>query len=329
KIERKEEEKKKFEPQTSRSFYIFFQVTHYTSRMGDAVSYFIQNVLIPGDNLTVVTPMKTYRMKSETLKILPKGEVIKQLKGKLRRDALMGSSEYRSALNDITALAKEIAGIISQYNSSPPEYRGMDLDEKLSIYKLLLEKLEHIRYVDEHILLEFAKFLKDKEGQKYVFLFYQREFIPLIEPRLLNQLISLNQERQDILFTLSDLFEFYRRDISIDVNQVKQVYADSSISVHFLFFTKPAEHIPGLVFEEHSEDIFAPLMEMAKATGGSTESSANPSFLFKRAVEASENYYLLYYAPLNYQKDGKFKNIKVKVKGKSYKVTHRAGYFAN
>ncbi|NQT78874.1 MAG: hypothetical protein HQ555_00575, partial [Candidatus Aminicenantes bacterium] len=47
KIERKEEEKKKFEPQTSRSFYIFFQVTHYTSRMGDAVSYFIQNVLIP------------------------------------------------------------------------------------------------------------------------------------------------------------------------------------------------------------------------------------------------------------------------------------------
>jgi len=84
-----------------------------------------------------------------------------------------------------------------------------------------------------------------------------------------------------------------------------------------------------IVYVDKSEDIYSAFREMAKATGGRTESSANAAFAFKRAVDASESYYLLYYSPLNYKKDGKFHNIKVKVKNKSYKVTHRAGYFAN
>lgn len=47
------------------------------------------------------------------------------------------------------------------------------------------------------------------------------------------------------------------------------------------------------------------------------------------AALASENYYLLYYTPMNYKSDGKFKKIKVRIKGKKYKVTHRAGYIAD
>jgi len=39
--------------------------------------------------------------------------------------------------------------------------------------------------------------------------------------------------------------------------------------------------------EEHSEDIFQPFLEMAKATGGLAESSANPSSMMKKAGEAS------------------------------------------
>jgi hypothetical protein len=59
------------------------------------------------------------------------------------------------------------------------------------------------------------------------------------------------------------------------------------------------------------------------------DSSARADILFKSAVEASENYYLLYYSPGSYKADGQFKEIKVKVKGKDYRIFHRAGYFAN
>ena len=55
----------------------------------------------------------------------------------------------------------------------------------------------------------------------------------------------------------------------------------------------------------------------------------NPDFLMRKAVEASENYYLLYYSPSEYKSDGKFREIKVRVKRQGHQVSHRAGYFAN
>jgi hypothetical protein len=80
--------------------------------------------------------------------------------------------------------------------------------------------------------------------------------------------------------------------------------------------------------DEHSEDIFQPFLEMAKATGGLAESSSNPSAMMEKAGAALDNYYLLYYAPKNTKPDGKFREIKIVVKGRGYQVLHRAGYFA-
>jgi len=339
KIERKEE-KEKFEPETSRDFFLFFEVTQYTPRMEDAINYFIQNVLIPGDNLTFVSPMKTYRMKSQTLEVLPKEEVVKQLKGILRKDAMMGSAEYRNTVEELTGIAKELSALFgggAELTGNEDSITGgimddMDdgkLDMLLDLYRVALEKLEFIRTIDQLRLLEFAKFLKEKQEQKYVFLFYQREFIPQIEPKLMAQALGIYQAKPHFVSKLSALFNTYTRPISIDVDKVKKAYADASVAIHFLFFTKPAEHIPGIYFEEHSEDIFAPFLEISKATGGLAESSSNPQFLFEKAVEASENYYLVYYSPSNYRRDGKFKSIKVKVRGKNFRITHRAGYFAN
>jgi hypothetical protein len=67
---------------------------------------------------------------------------------------------------------------------------------------------------------------------------------------------------------------------------------------------------------------------LARETGGIAESTANPAFAVKKASDASENYYLLYYAPANTKLDGKFREIKVSIKGRSYRVSHRSGYFA-
>jgi len=64
-------------------------------------------------------------------------------------------------------------------------------------------------------------------------------------------------------------------------------------------------------------------------TGGLKDTSANAAASFKRAVDFSESYYLLYYTPKDYKADGEFKKIKVKVKGQNYRITHRAGYIAD
>ncbi len=330
-IQRKEE-KKKFHPETKRSFYLFFEIAEYAPKLKDAMNYFLQNVLVEGDDLIVVTPMKTYRMKSETLRVLPKEEIVSQLSKILRKDAWMGSSDYRNAVNEVTGLVRVLAGTFvtdGESRSSAAEYEGMGLDELINHYAVLLNKLEKLRRVDQKKLLDFAEYLKDKEGQKYVFLFYQREFIPQIDPNIYEKFMSMYQDQPNIQLATLSLFGFYKRDLSFDVARVKQAYADSSISCNFLFFSKPRKYIFGVRMEEHSEDIFGAFREIAQATGGIVDSSANPEFLFQKAADASENYYLLYYSPKNYKKDGKFREIKVKVKSRNYRITHRAGYFAN
>ncbi len=85
----------------------------------------------------------------------------------------------------------------------------------------------------------------------------------------------------------------------------------------------------GMVMDDLSAKMYGAFQEMAEATGGISDSSSNIAASFERAAISSENYYLLYYSPKDYKADGEFKNIEVKIKGKNYRITHRAGYIAN
>ncbi len=337
------EEKQTFKPDTSRSFYLLFDVVEYSPKLNKALDYFFQNVLDPQDNLTIVTPIKTYNLKSDALSKVSAEEAINQTREILRKDAWIGNSEYRSLNNDLKNLIRSRSATGSSSRGRTDTFRGgagrgvtiatsSDAPENdpvvnLVKYEEILSRLESVRNVDQKRLLDFADILKDQQGQKYVFLFYQREFIPQFEN--VDYFSQLNKNDVNLTMNLTALMGYYFRNIAVDMDSIKQAYADSSISINFLFFTKPAKNIPGVRMVEHSEDVFSIFREMAQATGGITTSSSNPKYLFERASDAVESYYLLYYSPKNYQTDGKFKKIKVNVKGKNYRVTHRSGYIAD
>jgi len=345
------QEKRRFSPKTARSFFLFFELSEYDPKIGDAIRYFAHNVLTPGDNLSFVTSMKTYRMKNIAFEVSSRGEIAARIIEKVRRDTLIGNSEYRQILDEVTSIAETLSAQISQLQgqggsqnetgalanpnrpvtglSSLGEFEGRSLEEQFTLYENFVFRLDDLRRISQDSLIKFAQFLKQEEGQKHVTIFYQKEFIPQIDPKLLSQIMSLYQDRPTILLTISSLIDFYRREIPIDAELIRQTYADCSVSIHFLFLTRPRETLHGVYMEDHSEDIFSAFREMAIATGGFMDSSARADILFKHALEASENYYLLYYSPGSYKADGQFKEIKVKVKGKDYRISHRAGYFAN
>jgi len=309
-VERKEE-KKKYTPEVSRNFMLLFMITDYLPEVNKAVDYFFENVILPGDSLTVMTPMKAYNLNSRALQLLTKEKVCEELKEKLKKDTIMGNAEYKNILERLNI--------------------GGDLEE----YRVLLQRMEQLRYLDEGKLLDFAKSLKKIDGQKQVFLFYQKEVLPKLDTETYQTLMSTRQNDINYLMNLQEFNDFYYRNLRFDVNKVKQAFSDSSISIHFLFITEAPligynmRVTTGKYWREASEDVFSAFREMARATGGTTDSSANTDYLFKKAVEASENYYLVYYSPKYYASDGEFKTIKVKVKGQNYRVTHRAGYFSN
>jgi VWFA-related protein len=344
-IERREEAKE-FAPRTARHFFLFFELGDYDAKLTQALDYFVKTVLLPGDNLTIVTPMKTYRMKGELFHLVGRDKTYAQVVGLLRRDIQIGYSESRAILAEMTDLARVMASNVRARDAvaeaallTPVEpvgglpvespYQGVALEEQLMHYGSLLERLGNLRVVDEKKLLAFADHLKNLEGQKGVFFFYQREFIPKIDARVVDLLATKYSERPDITQALDTIFGLQRRETSLNVDVVTKAYADASAAVHFLFITRPAERAEGMRMEERSEDIFGPFREMARATGGFSESSANIAAAMRSAVEASENYYLLYYTPAEYRADGRFRRLAVRVRNGAYRVSHRLGYIAD
>jgi len=340
-VTRGEDKQQKFRPQTARTFFLFFEVSEWDARLGESVDYFCSSVLLPRDRLIAVTPVKTYRLKEEGFAMKSREEIAAELKSLIRKDALIGDAEYRSALNDLADMAQILNSALGDESANAMSSQGLrgvqaglleqGIDVVATHYMSYLQRVETLREVNELRMLDFAQHLKEQEGQKYVFLFYQREYIPMIDPKVLTAASSSiqNVEGVDLNMLLADVANWYNQDMGTDVERVKRAFADASTAVHFLFITKPAPNIPGVYFQERSSDTFTPFAEMAKASGGFMSSSANPNFLFKQAVEASENYYLLYYAPKDYTGDGKFKTIKVRIKGEGFKTIHRLGYFSN
>ena len=292
KIDR-EEARQKFAPEVSRNFVLLFEIREYLPKIGEAIDYFFDKVIVPEDTLKVLTPLKTYEFKKDSFEKLPKQEIANNLKKKLRKDTRIANAEYWSLYRDLL----------------DPMFREV-IDE-------IIRKLKNLVYFDEKKLLNFADYLKNMEGQKNIFLFYQIESIPI------------PKDSPDILS--------YMKDITFDVKKVEQAFSDSSISCHFIYITKTSDYTQDITYRgasnmqmlDQSHEIFSAFREMSIATGGTMDSSANVAASFEKVVEASENYYLLYYSPKNYKADGKFRNIKVTVKGKNYRITHRAGYLAN
>jgi VWFA-related protein len=302
-----------FSPQVARHFVLLFEIQEYLPKLGEAVKYFFEEVLQPGDTLSAVTPLKTYHFKDEAFTKMSKAAMAEQLISKLKKDTKIANAEYWS-------LSREVEDLIA--------------------LKDMMLRLEQLRYVEEKNLKSFSDYLRTKDGQKNVFLFYQKEVLPQMSTQALMDASSGNPSNPGVLFDLMDLYDFYRRDITFDVKLIKRLFSDSSITIHFLYLTRissrelDAQRMQsllslGLTYVEQSEDIFSAFNEVAEATGGYTSSSNNAMDAFKKAVEASENYYLLYYRPQAYRADGRFRTIKVRVKGRSYRVLHRSGYLAD
>ena len=299
-IEREEKpelEPEKIVPEVSRHFLILFELIDHFPQLEEVLDEFFLNVLLPEDSLIVVTPLNTYNLKDGAFAMMPKDQLARGLYENVRKDVIKGNAHYKSLISQLS----------SPLNTS-------------ALRRNILKRIMNYKQFNEQGFLQFAEYMKGLAGQKHVFLFYQKEGIPMSS-------------------SISAIYKFgMMKRANFYEDRVIEAFSDSSISVHFLYITK--EHTAayglsdprlsgGTEIVDLSELIVNTFREMAHMTGGITESSTNISWSFNQAVQASENYYLLYYKPQNYIVDGKFKKIKVNVKGQNYRIIHRSGYVAD
>ncbi len=303
---------KDFSPQVeSRHFVLYFEMDGYLPELEDVVDRFFGDVLAPADSVWIVTPRRSLQLKKETLERLPREKISEQLKSLLKKDFRQIDQKIRRYSNDFQSLATLMEA-------------GAEPDQIFDSAREIFRQVRDLKSLEEKRLAQFASLLKEKGGQKHVFLFYQKEAV--LVPAVF----------QD----LAEDTDFMRRNL-IDVGKIKRMYSDVSTTIHCLYVTKTRADLGSADVEFRRKtfdrpvvyapdggggDFFNVFKGLAVATGGLTESSANPASAFVKAVEASENYYLLYYKPSNPRPAGQFNEIEVKVKRGGCEVAHRAGY---
>jgi VWFA-related protein len=294
-------------PRSARNYVLYLDLKEYVPKVGEALDYFFTDVISLQDKLFVVTPAKTYKFHSEDLARIPRRQISENLKAKLRTDVQMGNSLYRGMMRDFYKLEAE------EYPAELAEVKESQLFD-------LAKQMRDLTEITESKVMGFADTMKSLEGEKHVFLIFQKDVLPDHE---------FSEDRQAELI----------KPVSFDVEKIKRYFSDASITIHCLYITKtPSFAVQPMLqnrsvragrLQDLSADIYASFREMAAATGGLSESTTNPNFALRKAAEASNNYYLLYYRPLKYQADGRFQKIEVRVKGEGLKVTHRMGYVAD
>ena len=319
-----------FRPDFARRISLIFQVSDYNEKISEALQDFFAHGLVPGDTLEIQTPMGNYGLSPERLAAKPRAVLAHELADIVRKDIIRGNMGYNSLLRDLRRIIRQISGA-GRTGLSDTEGEiddGTSLEQLFMTYAENLQQIEKLRILNEPSLLRFGAGLKDRPGLKSVYYFYQREFRPEIDSKTTNALLLSNQDRPDILATVQSLFGLYNREITIDHERLRRVFADAGATFNFLFMNKAPERIAGVNMREQSEDIFKALTAISQATGGITDSSQNPAASMKFALAATEACYILYFTPSVAAPPGTFLDIDVKVRDRDFRVVCRAGYLA-
>ncbi len=323
-------------PVTARRFYLLFQMYEYDPKVSEALRFFFEHTLLPGDTLEVQTPVKNYRLTPEAFARKPANVLAKELDGIVRKDINQGNFVYKELMRDLRRFVQGIEGLGAFAGGAPPlagdaendvSTSSFGLERLLAEYQESLGKMEGLLALDQEKIVGFARALKAQQGRKEVFLIYQQEFRPEISRSMLNTLIDTNQDNQHVLAALHDLFQVYHRDISLDQKTIVQAYSDSGADLNFLFMSRTPERLRLVTMREQSEDIFKIFSEVASATGGTSQSTQNPAAEIANAVRAGEKYYVLTYVPAPLSKAEAFRTMAITVKDKNYKVSAAQGYF--
>jgi hypothetical protein len=317
-------------PDFTRRISLIFQLSDYNSRLAEAMQYFFEQGLVPGDTLEIQTPTGNYGLTPEHLAAKPRAVLARELSDIVRKDIVSGNMGYNSLIRDLKRIIRQISGA-GRTGLSDTEGEiddGSSLEQLITTYAESLQQVEGMRVLNEQSLLRFGAGLKARPGMKTVYYFYQREFRPEIDSKTTNMLLLQNQDRPNVLAAVQTIFGMYSREIIMDHQRLRRVFADANATFNLLYMNKAPERIVGVNMREQSEDVFKALTSITTATGGVTDTSQNPAASMKAALAGAEACYVLYFTPSVAAPPGTFLDVNVKVKGRNYRVVYRAGYLS-
>lgn len=263
------------EADVPKNYVLFFEVLNYTRELGDAVTFFFDQVLAPDDQLIIYTPARVYGFSKNTL-AKPKRELSEAMKEKLRGDTAACSSNYKTIINEMKNHASEIEG--GQTTSAD----GLiGIKNSLNMYRQDMENLRTLRKVNEPLLMKIVDMFKNQPGKNHMVMIYEAEFRPIPDKDTLSRLRGI----PEIAFIVAELFASDDQKSPLDAPKFIDLLREAKISLHFLYI-KPKDKTSVQDFKEHSADMYDVFSQIAKATGGIVETTASPQAALKSLIKA-------------------------------------------
>lgn len=327
-------------PAASRYFVLIFRTYDFNDELQQGLQYLFAELFRPEDQLLVMANSRTLAFERLDDAAGAQGQVAEVLRAECQRahNQLLG---YVRGIEQNLNMTQFKLTLPSRGNDATPEYIEGFLRSYMAAWKdfkrnYLSLELDKFYY--------FARHLEKVRREKWVLNFYQLEQFPQIAmssefKRSLNTIVRRFQESENpTTVAQGRILEKLMQDIDGEMNvardfpaeEVSKLFYKVNATFHSFFMRVFLDSDSNeLQFRSVASDIENSLRELTRVTGGTLASSNDLDASLAAAAERADDCYVLTYEPANPKKVGK---IKVKVKGRGYKVVYddniRADYIS-
>ncbi len=269
---------------SSNNYVFIFQGYDYSSKLSDTIKYIFKDLIKPDDQLTIVTPLKSYSFSQKTRKSLSQDKLIKLTIKVLKRDIINSATKYQAVLSAMLSNVNEIGSILGINNRGGMTSRATSsssLKPALVSYHQLLEELHNLRKFNEVQLINLAKLSKNFNGKKYIFIVYQKELKIIPNRKTMDVLRNNNNIKFDVL----EAFLHDKNKEFLDSKKIINTLNESDITFNFIYFKSKPKRIRGVQLKEFSGDIYNSFSKIAKGTGGKIITTSKPKVALKNILK--------------------------------------------
>lgn len=252
------------------NYILIFQAVEYDNRLGDAVDYFLNEVLKPEDNLILFTPQRHYNFSRKTRQTTPMEKLTEVTKNVLKRDISVGAATYK----DIIQQMEIVIGTLRDPTTT--QVRSL-----VAQYRQLRENLSKIRKLNEKLFLDLANMFKQSKGKNHIFICYQKT-IRVIPNRQTMERLRANAE---VRYEVNEIFEAESSSDVLDADKVSKALKEAGAKLNFIYLKMKTKRRHDMEVREFSGDVYNVFSKIAKDTGGTVMIASRARAALKKIIE--------------------------------------------
>jgi len=252
-----------------KNYVLMFQPLEYNTRLGDAVDYFLKEVLKPEDNLLLLTPLKPYNFSQKTRQTTPLEKLLQVTKDVLKRDISMAGATYE----DIIRQMEVVVRTLTEPDTSQPKHLTAQ-------YSHLKESLFNLRKMNEKFFIDLAGVYKQAKGETHIIILYEKRMRPIPNRQIMERL----RADAEVRYEVNEVFETESTKEVMNVETVIQALKDAGAKLDFVYMKTKVRQSRDMELKEFSGDIYNVFSKIAKATGGTVMIASRAAAALKKLI---------------------------------------------